>query len=139
MAYKYQSRDGLMKTNDPAGLQIWESSADRQRAQQAQASADLMAQDVKLEHPDDGWVDRDKNCISPCYPQFDFKPKDGDLIALGWPWSGYRLVRVTGVTKRQGIMVRTEIVTYWFVDTGVRIDGLDRPAQPPTRWKFWKR
>jgi len=38
---------------------------------------------VKLAHPDDGWVNREKNYLRPCYPYFDNKPQVGDLIALG--------------------------------------------------------
>lgn len=62
----------------------------------------LRACGVKAAHPDDGWVNREKNSVYFCYPQFNDNPVVGDLIALGWPqWSmkkpQHRLVRVTEI------------------------------------------
>jgi len=55
----------------------------------------LREQGVKAAHPDDGWVNREKNTVRLEYPIFNDNPQVGDLIALGWPWRGYRLVLVT--------------------------------------------
>lgn len=116
----YTSRDGLMSSNDPARVADWEAICDRQNQEQLSASEALRAMGVKLEHPDDGWVDREKNSITPSYPRFNSRPEVGDLIALGWPWSGYRIVRVTRV-EHGGILIPT--TTYSFEDTGERIEG----------------
>jgi hypothetical protein len=57
--------------------------------------AGLRARGVKAAHPDDGWVDRDKNRVHLCYPDFNDGLKVGDLLALGWPWKDTRIVRIT--------------------------------------------
>lgn len=58
----------------------------------------LRSDGIVAAHPDDGWVDRDKNELHPCYPQFDDGIKIGAIIALGWP-EKFRLVRIIGYRK----------------------------------------
>jgi hypothetical protein len=55
--------------------------------------AELRAKNVTAAHPDDGWVDRTRDEVLLCYPQFDDGLKVGDLLALG-DQNSYRLVRV---------------------------------------------
>ena len=62
----------------------------------------LRSDGVKAAHPDDGWVDREKNTIHFAYPQFDDGVKVGDRIALGWP-DKWRIVTVTG--REDGILL----------------------------------
>lgn len=114
----FTSRDGLLRSNDPARIADWEAICDKQNHAQMTSSEALRALGVKMEHPDDGWVDREQNSIRPSYPRFDLRPAVGDLIALGWPWRGYRLVRCTKV-ERGGILIPT--TTYWFEETGERV------------------
>lgn len=63
----------------------------------------LQARDVKLAHPDDGWVDRGNHILTPCYPLFDRRPQVGDKIALGsvtcdpTPIGEFRIVTATDV------------------------------------------
>ena len=57
--------------------------------------AQLRSDGVKAAHPDDGWVDREKNTIHFAYPQFNDGVNIGDRIALGWP-DKWRIVTVTG-------------------------------------------
>lgn len=70
----------------------------RMRGEESTWVAGLRAQSVKAAHPDDGWVDRDRNRIHLAYPQFNDGLAVGDLLALGWPWRAdeVRVVRVTG-------------------------------------------
>jgi hypothetical protein len=90
----------------------------------------LLGLGVKLAHPDDGWVKRDRNTFCPSYPLFNQRPEVGDLIAFGQPWSGYRLVRVTSVKPWfQGIL------EYGFDDLGIRV--LDTRAKWRHR-KLWQ-
>ena len=70
---------------DPAILEVfreivWESV----RTQNAWIDA-LRAAGIQAAHPDDGWVDREKNRVQFVYPQFNAGARPGDLIALGWP------------------------------------------------------
>lgn len=115
----HRSRDGLCSSLDPTVIHLWESICDRQSAEQVTATDRLRALGVKLEHPDDGWVNREQNYIRPCYPRFNLRPDEG---ALGWPWRGYRLVRCTHV-EHGGVLIPT--TTYFFEDSGERLAGHD--------------
>lgn len=119
---RFNSADGLMSSSDPKAVATWNAVGVSMAQEQRAASAHLMAEGVKLEHPDDGWVDRQKNSVRPCYPPFNLSPKVGDLIALGRPWTGYRLVRCTGIERRTLLI---ESVRYSFEDTGRRIERAD--------------
>lgn len=128
----YRSRDGLASSSDRQVVELWESICTEQASAQDRASALLRAKGVKMEHPDDGWVNRERNTIAPCYPRFDDGVSEGDLIALGWPSSGYRLVRCTRV-ERSGILV--PFVTYAFEETGTRVDPVDKPNRALPWWR----
>lgn len=82
-----------------------------QQAQERAWVAELRELGVKAAHPDDAWVDRHRDRVRFCYPQFDDGPEAGDLIALGVPWRQHRLVRVTSVEVRTFLM---RSVTYSF-------------------------
>lgn len=60
---------------------------------QAEWIAQLRAEGVKAAHPDDGWIDREKNTVTFCYPQFNDGAGAGELVALGW-YDRHRLVRL---------------------------------------------
>lgn len=75
--------------------------ADRLRSRMAQDKSPekelwinkLRSSGVKAAHPDDGWVNREYDFVSLCYPAFNDGLKAGDLVALG-DQSSYRLVRI---------------------------------------------
>jgi len=115
---KSVSADGLL-TGDPTVVATWDAIGATMAQEQRTASSALRSEGVKLEHPDDGWVDRANDSIRPCYPAFDLSPQVGDLIALGWPWTGYRLVRCTRIERRTLLI---ESVRYFFEDTGRRVE-----------------
>jgi len=50
-------------------------------------------------HPDDGWVDREKNSVKPCYPNFWENVTVDSLVALGWSDDKFRIVRVTKINQ----------------------------------------
>lgn len=56
----------------------------------------LREQGVKAAHPDDGWVNRDKDEVQFVYPQFMDGVSNGSIVALGWP-DKYRLVELTSL------------------------------------------
>lgn len=84
---------------DPEHMSLITGIATSMEREQAAWIAQLREQGVKAAHPDDGWVDREQNSVTLCYPQFNDGAKAGDLVALGWPtWAGkdrYRIVRLT--------------------------------------------
>ena len=143
---KFTSRDGLMSSADPKAVDLWESiTADNESAERNWTEI-LRSAGVKLAHPDDGWVERDRNTFSlSWYPAFNDNPQVGDLIAFGSPpqtnhyrprdgkpesaHDGYRICRVTKVDDRSGVLAR--IVTYHYEDTGARM-----PARARRKW--WK-
>lgn len=53
----------------------------------------LMYLGIKAAHPDDGWVDRNKNEILFCYPYFKRNIMLDDKIVLG-SWEKYRVVQI---------------------------------------------
>lgn len=116
MSYHYQSADGLLRSNDLQAVAAWDQVGAEMAHDQARANAQLRAQGVKAAHPDDGWVDRQCNSVQFVYPAFDDGVQVGDLIALGWPWPGYRLVRVIGIQDRRGPLLTTR--HYWFEQEG---------------------
>lgn len=63
--------------------------------------AQLRERGVKAAHPDDGWVDRDKDTVHLCYPDFNDGLAVGDPLALGSPWGDTRIVRVTGTSENR--------------------------------------
>lgn len=111
---RHRSRDGLCASSDPAVVAQWDSIGHEMQVEQERASAELRSLGVTAEHPDDGWVDRERNTVQLVYPAFNNSAKEGDVIALGWPWSGYRLVRVTAVVRASGIFGPT--TTYHFTE-----------------------
>src|SRR4051812_15076789 len=72
------------------------SAADRRRWVES-----LRYQGIKAAHPDDGWVNRRESKVHLAYPDFDDGLDRGDLLALGWPWTNTRIVRVTGFSPNQ--------------------------------------
>ncbi len=86
--------------------------------------AALREQGVKAAHPDDGWVDRDRNEVHLAYPDFNDGLGVGDLLALGWPSGETRIVRITGKrTPEIGLGM-----TYW------AFEELSSPE--PVRWWY---
>lgn len=54
----------------------------------------LRSEGVQAAHPDDGWVDREENTITFCYPQFDDRIEIGSKIALG-DQDSWRIAEIT--------------------------------------------
>jgi hypothetical protein len=58
----------------------------------------LKSKNIKASHPDDGWVNREKNYIQFCYPHFKENIQIGDFIALG-SYRKYRIVKIIKIEK----------------------------------------
>ena len=92
-------------------IERWDRVAKERGIAAAQWIRFLRQIGVKAAHPDDGWVNRDNNSVFFCYPQFNDKPKAGDLICLGSHYEkDNRIVRVTD--RKKSIISRS--VTYYF-------------------------
>lgn len=94
----FRSNDGLCKSASIEFVNTWNEVAQKQIDDTATWISELRKNGVKAAHPDDGWVDREKNTVRMTYPQFNDGIKVGDVIALGWA-DRFRLVRVTGKTQ----------------------------------------
>jgi hypothetical protein len=68
---------------------------------------------VKAAHPDDGWVNRTKNCFQFSYPQFNDGVSVGDLVALGHH-DAYCIVRVIEVEKSKFSLTDCDMSEYKF-------------------------
>lgn len=135
---RYTSSDGLLSSSDPNAIVLWEGIIAKQASETARWTELLRGLGVKLAHPDDGWVDptRQARLRLSWYPQFNDHPEVGDLIALGWPRTGYRLVEVTAIDHTPGRMVYgtwfDDVYVFDFNDTGRRL------PEPP-RKSLWAR
>lgn len=77
----------------------WRQSCNEGEQRESRWVAGLRSMGIKAAHPDDGWVDREKNSVNFCYPQFNDGVKEGDQIALGWP-ERWRVVTVREIKHR---------------------------------------
>jgi len=93
MSYDYE-HEGL-QTNDPNAILQWRNILEDSEKKEKEWIKNLREKGFKAAHPNDGWVDREKNRVHFAYPQFDDNPQVGDLIMLGWDCGMYdRIVRV---------------------------------------------
>ena len=97
MAYDYESKDGLCKSNNAEFIHTWNEVGKKMEDEERRWIEYLRSQGVKAAHPDDGWVDRENNNVLLQYPQFNDGVKIGDTIALGWSWNKTRLVKVVDI------------------------------------------
>ena len=94
-----QEMIGLCRTSNPELAQRWADICIEGERKEKEWITALRAQGVKAAHPNDGWVDREKNELYFCYPQFNDGAKEGDKVALGWPFDPpgkTKFVRLTG-------------------------------------------
>lgn len=99
-------------TGHPKFVSLYKGIAISMEQEQEVWIASLRAAGVKAAHPDDGWVNREKNTVSLVYPQFDDGATHGDLIALGRPQWGdkkprHRIVRLHSYYKARFMGVGT--------------------------------
>jgi len=125
MAYDYESNDGLCKSNNKTFVDNWNSIGVKMEEDKRKWVAALREQGVKAAHPDDGWVNREKNNVFFCYPQFNDYPKVGDTIALGWA-DKWRLVKVTEI-----------IPCHFGTDVRYAFELIVEPEEKKLRW--WER
>lgn len=96
--------DALMNCakGDPGHVAEWQQIVRDGQAQEARWVASLREQGFKAAHPNDGWVDRERQELTLCYPQFDDGVKVGDHVMLGWPTdppARWRPVLITSIRK----------------------------------------
>ena len=101
-----QEMIGLCSTSNPSFAKLWADICIEGERKEKEWIATLRQQGVKAAHPNDGWVDREKNELHFCYPQFNDGAKEGDIVALGWPSDPpgkTKFVRLTGHRKMRFI------------------------------------
>lgn len=86
-----------LASGDAAFVDKWNQGCRAAHNEELQWITMLKADGVKASHPEDGWVDREKNEVFFCYPQFggDDNVSFGDRVALGRPGK-YRIVEIIG-------------------------------------------
>lgn len=139
-----------MSSSTPEGAALWDAITLRQAEEADSARQALTILGVQYAHPDDGWVRRNPDgsgthTVS-WYPLFDNRPEVGDLIAFGYPYptehavleytsegglradAGYRIVRVTEVERRHGILGYHQSFEFVF-------EGQTWPPERLSRWR----
>lgn len=96
MSYRYKSKDGLCESSNVEFVATWNKIGDEFEERTRQWVENLREQGIKAAHPDDGWVDREKDIVYLRYPQFNDGVEVGDTIALGWG-DKWRLIKVVEV------------------------------------------
>lgn len=92
---KYRTEDGLVSSNNLDVIERWNMASYERDIKLNIRNRYLRSIGIKAFHPDDGWVDRERNSVILAYPYFEDKNiKVGDKIALGFSDSSYRVVRV---------------------------------------------
>jgi len=76
---------------------------DRMEMEEHAWIAQLRKDGYKAAHPNDGWVDREKQEVNLCYPQFNDGVEVGDKIMLGWPYHPEQGVPVRITEIRKGV------------------------------------
>lgn len=91
---------------------IWNQVIDEGKAQEIKWISQLRQAGYKAAHPNDGWVDRKRNTITFCYPQFNDGYKVDDLVMLGWASEPHKNVPIKLTSHRQTIFGAEE----WFFE-----------------------
>lgn len=85
----------LCETSDPAVADLWETICLEHQATHDKWVALMRNKGVVVAHPDDGWVDREKNTVEFMCPHFGEKNvRVGALVAIGNDRK-WRLVTIT--------------------------------------------
>ena len=85
-------------TGDARFVELWHKICDEQDANERKWIEELRKSGFKASHPNDGWVNRDKNEVHFAYPHFNDEANIGDLVMLGWHYDKktWRAVRIVG-------------------------------------------
>ena len=101
-------------TGDPEFVQRWNDGCRQSHRDELEWIEKLRSLGVKAAHPDDGWVNRERDSVHFCYPQFNDGVSEGDLIALGWHFDKARIVKVVRVDKMGSLTSRDSWTDYYF-------------------------
>ena len=105
-----QEMIGLCRTADAKFAKRWVDICIKAEQDEKDWVAALRVQGVKASHPNDGWVNREKNEVQFVYPQFNDGVCIGDIVALGWPSDSPENIRfVKLVAVQEGLLGNS----YW--------------------------
>ena len=84
-------------------LDTWEKVCIDGQKQHDEWIIELRGLGVLAAHPNDGWVNRDKNYFQLSYPQFNDGVEVDSVVVLGWPGESdkNKFVTVTKIVKQQ--------------------------------------
>ncbi len=138
-----------MHSSTAGGAALWDRITAEHATAKDLARVHLRSIGVKYAHPDDGWVRRNPDGSGrhsrSWYPLFDDHPEAGDLVAFGYPPTaehaqleytaegglraaeGYRIVRLTSITRKPTILAHGLNVDMEFV-----FEGQTWPAEERT-------
>jgi len=79
----YEKYKDCMKSNNSGDVGLWHDILKNSDRKEKAWVEKLRSQGFKAAHPDDGWVDDEKNIITMMYPKFNDGLGVGDTIMLG--------------------------------------------------------
>lgn len=98
----------LMTSSDQGQKDAWLGICQSRERSRQEWIANLRASSVKAARPDDGWVDRDRNEVTMCYPDFNDGLQVGDWLALGRHDGKTRIVELVEETSVRFIHGQTK-------------------------------
>jgi hypothetical protein len=110
-----------IRSGDREFVDAFREDVDQSEKRELEWIADLRARGFAAAHPDDGWVNRQKNEVELVYPQFDDGVSVGSKIMLGYHFEKGCPVRVTEMKNFMGL------ITYTFEE----IEPAPVPIQQP--------
>jgi hypothetical protein len=110
------SNDNLMTTTNPDNYQhvvSYNQICEDYKSNKDSWIQSLKDQGYKAAHPNDGWVDREKNTVQFVYPHFNLCPQIGDKIMLGWHSESNNITAEVISIQEKGITHR--YIEYGFI------------------------
>lgn len=107
----------LMTSSDQGQKDAWLEICQSSEKSRQEWIEKLRASSVKAARPDDGWVDRQKNEVTMCYPDFDDGLEVGDWLALGSHGGKTRIVEIVEDTSVR--LIHTQTRRFQFIPTNL--------------------
>ncbi len=110
------SNDGLLKSNSSGNDDFiigYNQICKQYELDKDKWIQELREQGFKASHPNDGWVDRDRNIVTFAYPHFDDGARVGDKVMLGW-YSKEESNKAIILTNEYNNMFSSEYKIFYF-------------------------
>ena len=87
-------------SGDAKFVMLWAEICRNQELEKAEWVDMLRSNGIKAAHPNDGWINRERDYLTFQYPQFNDGADIGDLVMLGWPSTKEDKLLLVRLTKK---------------------------------------